>query len=164
MKVLIADDDQSVRNSMRKVLEDAGYQVALAADGQEALERFEHEDVDLLLLDIGLPARNGWDAFERITAENPTLPIIIITGLSGQYKTAAAAGVAVLMEKPLDAPQLLRTMRKLLAEPKELRLRRLCGYKRHTRFVPSASARFRQEIRERYSAPMRSKLMDKTFR
>ena len=163
MKVLIADDDQSVRNSVRRVLEDADYEVTLAADGQEVLQHFEHADFDLLLLDIGLPIKNGWDAFERITIKNPTLPIIIITGQSGQYSTAAAAGVGALMEKPLDAPQLLRTMKDLLSEPKESRLRRLCGFEYNTRFVPSASARFMREIRERYATPMRFAIVDKVY-
>ena len=163
MKVLIADDDKSVRNSLRKVLEEADYDVLLASNGEEALKVFEGENVDLLLLDIGLPAKSGWDIFERITTEHPTLPIIIITGQTGQFEVATAAGVGALMEKPLDAPMLLRTIGELLAESKEMRLRRLCGYKRTTRFVMSASTLFLRELRERYSAPMRSTLMNKVY-
>ena len=133
-KVLIVDDDASVRESLRKVLADAGYEVALAADSREAVEQFEGGRVALLVLDIGLPVRNGWDAFERITNEAPVLPIIVITGQANQHDMTVAAGVGALMEKPLDVNQLLNTMQELLVEPVESRLLRLCGHgpdKRH---------------------------------
>jgi hypothetical protein len=61
------------------------------------------------------------------------MPLIIITGMPNQYPTALAAGVGALMEKPIDAPALLRTMDELLAEPAEARLRRMCGYQQDTR-------------------------------
>lgn len=141
-KVLIVDEDASVRESVRKVLEDAGYQVALAANSREAVEQFESGRVDLLLLDIGLPVKNGWAAFERITNEAPLLPIIIVTGQASQHDLAVAAGVGALMEKPLEVTALLKTMQELLAEPMEARLHRLCGDVRTTRHWPSASTRF----------------------
>jgi CheY-like chemotaxis protein len=135
-KVLVVDEDASVRESLRKVLEDTGYQVAVAADGPEAVKQFEDGHVDLLLLDIGLPAKNGWDTFERITNEAPVLPIIIITGQAKQHDLAVAASVGTLMEKPLDVTDLLKTMQELLAEPVEARLRRLCGDVQNMRQVP----------------------------
>ncbi len=140
-KVLVVDDDASVRESLRKVLEDAGYVVALAADGKEAVEQFEGGHVDLLLLDIGLPVKNGWEAFERITNEAPVLPIIIITGQANQHDMAVAAGVGALMEKPLDVTEVLNTMQELLVEPIQARLLRLCGYGADTRHVPSSEHR-----------------------
>jgi len=127
-KVLVVDDDASVRKSLRKVLEDAGYKVALAADGQEAVEQFEGGRFDLLLLDIGLPVKNGWNAFERITNEAPVLPIIIITGQANPHDMAVAAGVGALMEKPFEVTELLSTMQALLTERIEDRLLRLCGH------------------------------------
>ncbi len=136
--VLIVDDDGSVRKALGKVLTEEGYAVTLAADGGEALERFETGTVDLLLLDIGLPIRNGWDAFERITSRAPAVPIIIITGKENQYDMAVAAGVGALMEKPLDVPQLLKTIQELLVESPEARLRRLCGYSQDVRYTPPA--------------------------
>jgi DNA-binding NtrC family response regulator len=71
--------------------------------------------------------------------------------------TAAAAGVGALMEKPLDATQLLQTIEQLLAESKEDRLRRLCGHKRDTRHVAS-SRRFLQELRAQHSEPATCRL------
>lgn len=154
-QILIVDDDASVRQSLRKVLVDAGYDVRLAADGEAAVRQFEAGRVDLMLLDIGLPMRDGWETFEELTTKAPVLPIIIITGHANQYDIAVAAGVGALMEKPLDVPELLRVMDELLIESQETRLRRLCGYSQDTRYVLSDSARFLQQLRERRSTPLR---------
>jgi len=143
---LVVDDDASVRESLKKVLAEAGYEVALATDGQEAMDRFDPEQVDLLLLDLNLPIRGGWDVFERITTQYPLVPIIIITGLPNQYFTALAAGAGALMEKPIEVPTLLKTVEELLAEPKESRLRRLCGQLDDTRYVPPACRLFLEKV------------------
>ena len=140
-KVLIVDDDASVRESLRKVLAGVGYEVALAADSREAAEQFEGGRVDVVLLDIGLPVRNGWGAFERITNEAPVLPIIIIAGQANQHDMAVAAGVGALMEKPPDVTELLNTIQELLVEPVESRLLRLCGCALNTRQAPPAQPR-----------------------
>ena len=158
MNILVVDDDVSVRESVSRVLHDAGYQAVLAADGQEALEWLISHPIDLLLLDLGLPLKNGWDIFERITSENPLLPIIIITGQAEQYELAAAAGVGALMEKPLDAAQLLHTIRELLTEPKAARLHRLCGHGGDVRHLPSRNAEFLKHLREQSEKPYRFKL------
>jgi len=147
-RILIVDDDASVRKALGKVLEEEGYGTMLAADGREALAWFESEPVDLLLLDIGLPIRNGWDTFERITSRAPAFPIIIITGKANQHDMAVAAGVGALVEKPLDVSQLLETIQELLAEPPEARLRRLCGCSQDVRYIPSAHLSSGQKFQE----------------
>jgi len=134
-RVLIVDDDAAVRESIKRVLEAAGYEVGLAQDGEEAVVRFVPEQVDLVLLDLNLPSRNGWDVFEGLTTRYPFVPIIIITGMPDQYPTALAAGVSALMEKPIEALELLETIQAVLAEPEEARLRRMCGYQEDTRLV-----------------------------
>ena len=140
-RVLVVDDDASVRSSLRKVLVDAGYEVALAGDSQSAVEQFQGGRVDLLLLDISLPVKNGWEAFERITNEAPVLPIIVTTGQANPHDMAVAAGVGALMDKPLDVTELLNTIQELLVEPVESRLLRLCGCALNTRQAPPAQPR-----------------------
>lgn len=158
MKVLVADDDAAVRKSLSKVLKDAGYDVILAKNGQEAVAEFNPRQMDLMILDLNLPIQDGWEAFERITSEAPALPIIITTGEAHQYDIAMAAGVGALMEKPLDAPQLLQTIRELLAEPKEARLRRLCSFEPDVHPIPSASGTLLRQLREQHPAPYRHRL------
>jgi CheY-like chemotaxis protein len=145
-RVLVVDDDASIRDSLKKVLQDAGYDVALAAGGLEGLGRCELEQIDLVLLDLNLPNQSGWDVFEHLTTHHPFIPVIIITGLANQYFTALAAGAGALMEKPIEVPVLLKTMDELLAEPKETRLRRLCGKLDDTRYVPPACRLFLSKV------------------
>jgi DNA-binding response OmpR family regulator len=133
--VLIVDDDAAIRESLRKLLQAEGYEVRLAANGQEGLDQFDPARVDLVLLDLNLPAKSGWDCFERFSFINPFLPIIIITGRDDQYSLAAAAGVGALMEKPLDVPLLLQTITALFTEPAETRLKRLVGLNKDVRYA-----------------------------
>ncbi|MHB8522869.1 MAG: response regulator [Limisphaerales bacterium] len=134
-RILVVDDDGQIRESLRKVLQAEDYEVVLAADGQEGIGKFASEPIDLLLLDLNLPAKSGWDIFERLSFMSPLLPIIIITGRHNQYEMAKAAGVGALMEKPLDVPLLLQTITELLAEPAETRLERLAGLHSYVRHV-----------------------------
>ena len=138
--ILVMDDDGSVRAAVRTVLEGAGYNVVTAADAEEAAVRFVPEEIDLVILDLNLPLRSGWDAFEQLTTQYPTTPVIIMTGMPDQYRTAQAVGVGALIEKPIEVPALLKTMKELLAEPCEARLRRLCGYQQDTRYLPPRAA------------------------
>jgi DNA-binding response OmpR family regulator len=109
--------------------------VRLAANGQDGLDQFDPAHVDLLLLDLNLPGKSGWDLFEQFSSINPLLPIIIITGRDNQYRLAAAAGVGALMEKPLDVPLLLQMIAALLAESAEIRLKRLVGLNKDVRYA-----------------------------
>jgi DNA-binding response OmpR family regulator len=137
-KVLIVDDDDSVRNSLKKVLLGAGYEVLLASGGLEAVIRFENEPADLLLLDLNLPNQSGWDVFGELTTRHPLVPVIVITGMPNQFCTARAAGIGALFEKPVEVPALLKAMEELLAEANEVRLQRVCGRSDDTRYVPPA--------------------------
>jgi CheY-like chemotaxis protein len=135
-KILLADDDPEILVSLRAVLNSEGYEVITAANGREACQKFREQRVDIALLDLKMPVRDGWDAFERLTTINPLVQVIIITARPDQYPTAVAAGAAAFMEKPLNLPLLIRTIDDLLAEPIESRLSRLTGHEpvsRHLR-------------------------------
>jgi DNA-binding response OmpR family regulator len=139
-RILVVDDDESVRESLKKVLEGAGYEAVLAGGGLEAAIRFEPGRIDLLMLDLNLPNQSGWDVFERLTTQYPFVPVIIITGLPKQQGTARAAGVGALFEKPVEVTVLLERMEELLAEPAEVRLERLCGHREDTQYVRAKEA------------------------
>lgn len=86
-RVLIADDDPAVRESLRKVLEDDGYDVISVQDGEAAAKVLKNENVDLLLLDLEMPKLDGWDVFESARATCSLLPVIMITGLATELET-----------------------------------------------------------------------------
>ena len=136
-RILLADDDPSVRDSLQEVLVDEGYRVIPAEDGNRALELANRSPIDLVLLDLNMPVKNGWDTFERLTAEHPLVPVIFITARPNQLFTALAAGVDALLEKPLDVPELLATIEDLLREAPEQRLARRAGKKYQFRYLPA---------------------------
>lgn len=126
-RILVVDDDASVREMLARVLAGEGYAVSTAADGAVALEMAVATDFDLALLDLNLPGKSGWVTFEALTARHPLLTVIIVTARSNQLFTALGAGVGALLEKPLDFTKLLHTVGQLLAEPAESRRARLAG-------------------------------------
>ncbi len=126
-RILLVDDDPGIRSSLGVVLEQEGYCVLPAANGQQALELAAANPFELTVLDLNMPVKNGWDTFERLSWEHPLMPIVLITARSNQLFTALGAGVGALLEKPLEIPVFLRTIARLLAEPTETQLARLCG-------------------------------------
>ena len=134
-KLLLVDDDPAVREMLGRILTEEGYAVLPAADGQAALDLSAATAVDLVLLDLNLPVKNGWDTFERLSTDNPLVPIVIITARPNQLFPALASGVGALMEKPLDLPKLLEIIRSLLDEPAEKRLARIAGRPAEFRYI-----------------------------
>lgn len=135
-RILVVDDDPGVREALMAVLGEEGYLALPAGSGPQALTLAASTPLDLVLLDLNLSGQNGWDTFERLTAEHPTVPIIIITGRSSQLFTAVGAGAGALLEKPLDIPTLLQTIARLLTAPPAAHLARLAG--RRAEFFYSA--------------------------
>src|ERR1051325_6740835 len=107
--ILLVDDEASVRELVGRVLKTENYNVVTAANGSEALSLAGSLRVDLVLLDLNLPVKNGWDTFERLSYDHPLVPVIIITARPNQFFSAVGAGAGALMEKPLDFPKLLET-------------------------------------------------------
>jgi DNA-binding response OmpR family regulator len=124
-RILLADDDPGVLETLGRVLESEQYEVIRAKTGNEAARLFVSTLPDMVLLDLNMPERDGWSACRFINAAEPKVPIIIITARPNQYQQAVALGVDALMEKPLNLPLLLNTIQDLLAESGAARARRL---------------------------------------
>jgi CheY-like chemotaxis protein len=135
--ILLVDDDAAVRDGIANVLIGEGYEVTTAANGVEAIELAQRYSMDLVLLDLNLPRKNGWDTFETLSRQKPWVPFIIITARPNQLFSALAAGAGALLEKPLDYPKLLQTIRDLLEEPLETRIARLAGKPAEFHYLPS---------------------------
>jgi len=152
--VLLADDDASIRESMCKLLLAEGYQVVLAANGEEAVGKFGsgQDPIDLVLLDLNMPRKNGWAALDRLIAVNPGLPVMVLTGLPNQYTLAKAAGVSALVEKPIDVPALLQLMQELLAGPAQVRRQSIGQWKFPFHHLRAAGRASGSEWPERYAS------------
>lgn len=127
-RILVADDDPVVRKSLKKLLEDVGYEVLCAVNGDEAENKFVSERIDLLILDLDLPRQNGWNVFGIVNAQDPLLPVIIITGLRNQTQENLVPGVAAFLEKPIEVPVLLKAIEDAFSESIEQRLQRITAY------------------------------------
>jgi two-component system, OmpR family, response regulator MprA len=152
-RILLVDDDRSIRESLSKILRAESYEVVMGASGQEAIEKYGAERIDLLILDLNMPLRNAWATLERLVGINPLLPVVLITGRSHQRALAETAGADALMEKPLDVPLLLQTIRELLTEPTESRAQRATNRVSSFRYVPCDNELFREMLLKRFATP-----------
>jgi CheY-like chemotaxis protein len=146
-RILLADDDASVREMLGRVLESEHYKVILAKDGNEAAAKSVSGEPDLVLLDLNMPDRDGWSAFRFMNAAHPLRPVIVITARPNQYPQADQLGVDALMEKPLNLALLLRTIQSLLSEPESQRARRVTDRGFKTAFLGSRFQHQRAAIR-----------------
>ena len=139
-KILLVDDDPGIRQILVRLLTEENFVVLTAANGVEALVLNASAKFDLVLLDLNMPVKNGWETFEQMSADNPLLPIILITARPGQFFPALASGVGALLEKPLDFTKLFQTIHELLEESEEERLARLTGRSAAFSYIPPMPA------------------------
>ncbi|HUP33598.1 MAG TPA: response regulator transcription factor [Gaiellaceae bacterium] len=117
MKILVVDDEPAVRESLRRALQLEGYDVELAADGQEALERVVGADgIDALLLDVSMPRLDGLEACRRLRRAGNTLPVLMLTARDEVEDRVAGldAGADDYVVKPFALEELLARLRALL--------------------------------------------------
>lgn len=120
--ILIVDDEQSIREICKEFLEEEGYKVSLAVDGQDALDKIEYDDFDLFLVDMVMPRMDGLELMKRIKKKQPLAVIVITTGFSsveGAVK-AVHAGAFQYLSKPINAEELLEVVKKGLQYAEDL--------------------------------------------
>ena len=123
-RILVVDDEESIRRSLAGILSDEGFEVVLARDAEEALTCAEGaEPPDLVLLDIAMPGRDGLEVLEELRQRRPELPVVMMSG-HGTIETAVRAtrlGAFDFVEKPLSFDKLLLTMQHALDQARLLR-------------------------------------------
>ncbi len=115
-RILVVDDEPSILQSLKGVLEDEGYETVLVTSGEAALEEVRRDPPDLILLDIWLPAMDGMEVLERVKRRHPDIPVIIISG-HGNIETAVRAtrmGAFDFVEKPLSVERILVSVQNAL--------------------------------------------------
>lgn len=116
-KILVVDDDPVVAKSFERVLNNKGYAVITAGNGEEALNKLSAEKYDMVYTDIKMPGMSGIEVAERVKANQPWLPVVIITGYGTQDNEARAeaAGVSAFLSKPLSPEMIVGTTEMTLA-------------------------------------------------
>lgn len=115
-RILLVDDDGQVLKFMKKALDDAGFSVTATTSGTEALMLIEQRVPDLMILDLNMPAPDGFDLLKRARATHPYLRILVISGyLHGSLLRAAKiVGAFATLEKPVSAETLVAKTREIL--------------------------------------------------
>ena len=113
-KILIVDDEKNIQVSLATVLEDEGYQVYFAKDGQEGIEKFSNIKPDAIFLDIWLPGMDGLEVIKRILAIDPLQIIIMISGHGSVSAAVSAlkAGAYDFLEKPLSLDKVIFVLKR----------------------------------------------------
>lgn len=114
--ILIIDDEKSIRNVLRDILQHEGYQVEEAPDGEQGIKLFQSKTFDMVLCDIKMPKMDGMEVLQQMMAVNPEIPVIMISG-HGSIENAVEAvkkGAYDFISKPPDLNRLLITLRNAL--------------------------------------------------
>lgn len=116
-RVLVCDDDASVRSVIGSILESQGYEVVLAATGQEAVERAASQHPDAILMDIMMPGMDGWQTMAALkrNSETQDVPVIVTSVLRPVAEGPSGESVPAWVQKPVDETKLSRTLEQVLA-------------------------------------------------
>ena len=117
-KILLVEDNEMNRDMLSRRLARRGYDVVIAVDGQDGVTKAEAESPALIVMDLGLPVLDGWEATRRLKASAATraIPIIALTAhaMAGDREKALAAGCDDFDVKPVDLDRLLGKIEALL--------------------------------------------------
>ncbi len=121
-RILLVEDNEMNRDMLSRRLLRKGYEMVLAVDGNEGVQKAMADRPDLILLDMSLPVLDGWEAARLLKSSPQTssIPIIALTAhaMSGDKEAAMSAGCDEYDTKPVDLPRLLEKMETLLARGK----------------------------------------------
>jgi two-component system, cell cycle response regulator DivK len=126
MKILLVEDHEEIWDFLSRRLKRRGYDVVLATDGQQGVDKAMSEKPEIVLLDMNLPVMDGWTAAGRIKGDLATakIPIIALTAhaMSGDREKAIAAGCDDYHPKPVDFSRLLAQIEALAGNPVDARV------------------------------------------
>jgi DNA-binding response OmpR family regulator len=120
-KILIVDDDPDLRRAMKIRLRASHYDAVQASDGHSAIAMAQKEQPSLIILDLGLPASDGFAVLKRLQDAGTLsrIPVIVLTGRGPQFnkQQAMQAGAAAFFQKPADDRELLEVIRTIVPNP-----------------------------------------------
>jgi len=121
VRILVIDDEQSVRDILSRMLRTKGHEVVVASSGEEGIDRFRSEKFDMVFTDLGMPRISGWEVGKAIKEINPKVPIAMITGwgMEMNREKMSGSGIDLVVSKPFDFDQVIE----LISEAIELKER-----------------------------------------
>ena len=110
--LLVVEDDLAVREAITRALEAEDYQVSSAASCRDAMQQFNQQPIDVVLLDLNLGKEEGWKFFHALKEQRPELPIIVTSAKAYELEHSSATRASGVLEKPFDVPVLLALLKK----------------------------------------------------
>jgi two-component system, OmpR family, response regulator len=141
-RILVADDDRTMRHLLRGILRNGGFTVAVAKDGQEALSLIKERRFDLLLLDVWMPRMNGIELLDRLKTRKSRPRVVVMTSDDTPetlFKVVRQQAFKYV-HKPVEAPALLQTIRAALAAPEAPPIEVISGRKEWVELVVPCTA------------------------
>jgi two-component system chemotaxis response regulator CheY len=111
--ILVVDDDASIRQTVREILDLEGYPVETASDGREALRQVERHEPSLVLLDMRMPGLDGWGFAREIRQRGIELPILVMTAAENARSWADEIGADGYVAKPFELDELLAAVERV---------------------------------------------------
>jgi DNA-binding NtrC family response regulator len=147
-RVLVIDDEESLRHALGKALRRAGYVVETAATGHEGVDRFTSGGFDAVVTDVRLPDLSGLDIAALLTEIDPDVPVLVISGY-GSVDSALEAmrrGARDFLQKPFETSDLLAALEREMAKSDERRDERRLRAQVERRFAPETFAEVEREL------------------
>jgi len=113
--ILVVEDNSNLREALVAVLDNAGYEVFQASNGNAAIAEMRQRPIALLITDLVMPEKEGFETMRQFIREFPRMPIIAISGRPDYLPVAKALGAAVVLEKPIAFADLLQAVRNLIS-------------------------------------------------
>jgi two-component system, cell cycle sensor histidine kinase and response regulator CckA len=119
--ILAVEDEEVLLDLIKTLLESEGFKVLIARDGQEAVQKYQqhHDEIALVLSDMGIPVLSGWDAYQEMKDIDPNVKIILATGYQSDdmKRELLALGAKDFVSKPYVWEELVARIRQVIDEP-----------------------------------------------
>lgn len=118
-QILIIEDESNIRQLVKEIVESIGHEATIAANGQEGIEAYRKDPVDLVITDIVMPEKDGVETIRELKHHHPNVKVIAITGYRGQYNRLPAAeyvGAQKTLVKPFAKSDLVDAVKQLLSD------------------------------------------------
>jgi CheY-like chemotaxis protein len=114
-RILLVDDDPSLRSLIRILLSSSGYEVVTAVNGEDALDRLDEAEFSLILLDLEMPVMNGREFFEQLRARGDETPVVIVSAY-GADAARRELGAQAALNKPFDPHRAVLLVKDILGQ------------------------------------------------
>jgi DNA-binding NtrC family response regulator len=115
-KILVVDDEESIRNLVQRILQSAGYEVEAAVNGKDALNKVQESDIDVMILDMNMPVMSGMETLQQATDRWPDICVIMVTAINDTDTAVEAMkhGAYDYITKPFDRHDLIQKVQKAI--------------------------------------------------